>query len=184
MTDIDKDLVARVLKGNTRDYALLVDKYKDLAFTVAFRILDNREDAEEVSQDAFVKAYANLVQFRNQSLFSTWLFRIVYNTAVSKKRLKKVNVRSLDDVHQTITEDENVMSQHEEEENKRLLHKAMQQLPEDERTMITLFYLNESSVDEIHRITGLSKSNVKVRLFRARKKLHELLIPVRDRIMI
>jgi len=184
MRNNDKELVERVISGNTRDFALLVDKYKDLAFTVAFRVVNNREDAEEVAQDAFVKAYTGLRNFRNQSLFSTWLFRIVYNTAVSKKRLKKIEYRSLDDVHNYAV----IKDSPQESENMNietiLLEQAMQQLPEDERTMITLYYMNESNIDEIHQITGLSKSNVKVKLFRARKKLQELLIPIKDRIMV
>ena len=108
----------------------------------------------------------------------------MYNTAVSKKRLKKIEYRSLDDVHNYAV----IKDSPQESENMNietiLLEQAMQQLPEDERTMITLYYMNESNIDEIHQITGLSKSNVKVKLFRARKKLQELLIPIKDRIMV
>jgi len=168
-------LINRILEGDIRGYAILVEKYKDLAFTIAYRLLSNREDAEEVVQDAFVKAYRSLSGFRKDSRFSTWLFRIVYNASISKLRGKKTGLRSLDE--QPALQDDLYHLDYEEdtdEEKKILLERAMQQLSEEERTLITLFYMHESSVEEIHSITGLTKSNIKVKLFRARKKLQEL----------
>jgi RNA polymerase sigma-70 factor (ECF subfamily) len=170
----DNVLINRVLDGDIRNYALLIDRHKDLAFTLAYRLLNNREDAEEVVQDAFLKAYRSLSRFRGEAKFSTWLFRIVYNAAVSKKRLKKTGMQSLDE--QPAMQDIFTGSSLEEdadEEKKLLLERALMQLSEEERALISLFYLNESSIDEIHGITGLTKSNIKVKLFRARKKLQE-----------
>lgn len=170
----DTELINRVLDGDIRYYALLIDRHKDLAFTLAFRLLNNREDAEEVVQDAFLKAYRSLRNFRGEAKFSTWLFRIVYNAAISKKRLKKTGIQSLDepstlpDILPGSSPDEDA-----DEEKKLLLERALRHLSEEERALISLFYINESSIDEIHGITGLTKSNIKVKLFRARKKLQE-----------
>src|SRR5512147_227248 len=94
----DTQVINRILAGNTREYEVLVNRYKDLAFTIAFRILNNREDAEEAAQDSFIKAFRGLSSFRKDSGFSTWLYRIVYNTAVSKKRLKKQIFQNIDEI--------------------------------------------------------------------------------------
>lgn len=171
----DYQVIERILAGNTRDFEILVNRHKDLAFTIAYRLLSNREDAEEAVQDAFIKAFRSLSGFRKDSSFSTWLFRIVYNTAISMKRLKKPIFQNIDDVP-SVNQSPDVPKYDFEAiaERNQLLEKAMQRIPEEDRVLITLYYLNESGVDEIHTITGLSKSNVKVKLFRARKKLQEL----------
>jgi RNA polymerase sigma-70 factor (ECF subfamily) len=167
----DTQLIGQILNGDVSGYAILVERYKDLAYTIAFRILGKREDSEEIVQDAFVKAFRSLSSFRQHAKFSTWLYRIVYNTAISKKRLKGLNIHSIEDVRLadlcTENEDDAV------EDKGKLLERAMQQLTEEERALVTLYYIDESGVDEIHNITGLSKSNVKVKLFRVRKKLQE-----------
>jgi RNA polymerase sigma-70 factor (ECF subfamily) len=164
------------MNGNVQDYSILINRHKDLAFTIAYRLLNSREDAEEVVQDAFVKAYRNLKGFRKDSRFSTWLFRIVYNTAISCRRSRKRGFQRIDQLpdvreNQEVTDEEWNMNS----ERGLMLDKAMKQLPEEDRALITLFYLDESSVEEIHEITGLSRSNIKVKLFRARKKLQEFI---------
>ena len=168
----DIQLIGRILDGDISGYSILVDRYKDMSYTIAFRILGKREDSEEVVQDAFVKAFRSLSSFRQKAKFSTWLYRIVYNTAISKKRLKGMGYRSMEEMphidFQIDTDDD------QEAEQGRMVEMAMKRLPEEERTILTLFYIDESSVDEIHTFTGLSKANVKIRLFRARKKLQEL----------
>jgi RNA polymerase sigma factor (sigma-70 family) len=172
MQQNDIQLIGRILDGDTSGYAVLVERYKDLAFTIAYRILGKREDAEEVVQDAFVKAFRNLHSFRQKAKFSTWLYRIIYNTAISKHRQKKTGWQSIEDV---IIPDNAVESLAEEEEDRpRILETAMQQLPEEDRILLTLYYVDESSVDDLHAILGISKANVKIKLFRARKRLQEL----------
>jgi RNA polymerase sigma-70 factor (ECF subfamily) len=167
----DLQLIGRILRGDTAGYSVLVDRYKDLAFTIAFRILGRREDAEEVVQDAFLKAFKGLSGFRQHARFSTWFYRIVYNTAISKNRLKRFNFQSIEEM----IIPENLQEIEEDEEHRGpLLDQALQQLSEEERVIVTLYYINESSVEDIHSITGLSKSNVKIKLFRARKKLQVL----------
>lgn len=171
MTLNDTYLINRILEGDTSCYAILVDRYKDMAFTIACRITGSREDAEEIVQDAFVKAFRGLSGFRRQALFSTWLYRIVYNAALSKKRIKGFPVQRLED--HPVSADLPDVTEEPEEDRQALLESAMKQLPEEDRVILTLYYIDESSVEDIHQITGLSKANVKIRLFRARKKLQE-----------
>jgi RNA polymerase sigma-70 factor (ECF subfamily) len=170
----DAYIIEKVLSGERQLFAHLVNRYSTMAFTIAYRILEHKHDAEEVVQDAFVKVFENLGSFRQKSSFSTWLYRIVYNTAISRIRSRKNEEMSIDNKMMQI-EDESIYGNflygYTEEEASLLVQKALALLPEDERTIVTLFYLNESKIDEIHKITGLSKSNVKIKLFRARKKL-------------
>jgi RNA polymerase sigma factor (sigma-70 family) len=168
----DTQLIGRILDGDTSGYAVLVERYKDLAFTIAYRILGKREDAEEVVQDAFVKAFQNLSSFRQKAKFSTWLYRIIYNTSISKQRQKKPGWQSIDEV--MVPDNSMEFIAEEEEDRHKLLETAMQHLPEEDRVLLTLYYVDESNVDEMHSILGISKANVKIKLFRARKKLQEL----------
>jgi len=174
----DNLIIARVLDGDVKAFTLLVDSYKDIAFTMACRLLANREDAEEVVQDSFVKIYRSLASYRQESKFSTWLYRIVYNTAISKLRLRKNKFSSLDD--NTIDACYEISEEIYENDNSVILNMAMKKLTEEERAILTLFYLNESDINEIHKITGLSKTNIKVKLFRARKKLQELVAGMQE----
>jgi RNA polymerase sigma factor (sigma-70 family) len=89
--------IGQVLEGKTIAFSHLVDKHKDKAFNLAFRICGNREEAEEVAQDAFLKAYRSLKDFRKKSSFATWLYRIVYNTAISLVRTRKNKVLSVEE---------------------------------------------------------------------------------------
>jgi RNA polymerase sigma-70 factor (ECF subfamily) len=180
----DTQIIKNILAGDVKGYAVLVNKYKNLAFTLAFRILCNREDAEEVAQDAFIKAYKNLAGFRSESAFSTWLYRIIFNTAVSRKRIKKQHFVTLDQLSSSIEEPE--LPKYDFDaviEPSVILEKAMLKLSEEDRVIISLYYLNENGIDEIHTITGLSKSNVKVKLFRARKKLQEFIKEMSEKIV-
>lgn len=171
MTLSDIHLITRILEGDTAGYAILVDRYKDLAYTIAYRITCSREDAEEIVQDSFVKAFRGLSTFRRQSKFSTWLYRIVYNAAISKKRIKGIDLQRIEDHPQADSLAD--IADDTETDRQALLEMAMQKIPEEDRVVLTLYYIEEASVDDIHQITGLSKANVKIRLFRARKKLQE-----------
>lgn len=170
----DSYIIERVLSGDKHLFAHLVNRYSAMAYTIAMRILENKNDAEEVVQDAFVKAFEHLASFKRKSNFSTWLYRIVYNAAISKLRSRKSEAVSIDNKAMQIEDDnsiENLFYGYTGEEATQLVRKALAMLPEDERTIVTLYYLNESRINEIHKITGLSKSNIKIKLFRARKKL-------------
>ena len=92
----DTEIINRVLKGDQSAFALLVETYKNYVFTLVLRFTENREDAEEIAQDVFVKAYRSLADFRGDSKFSTWLFTITRTTCLSFLRKKKLDIRSLD----------------------------------------------------------------------------------------
>ncbi|MDY0098500.1 MAG: RNA polymerase sigma factor [Bacteroidales bacterium] len=183
----DTYFIRQVLNGNINSYAALVDRHKDRVFNLAFRITGNREEAEEVAQDAFLKAYRSLGSFRMNSLFSTWLYKIVYNTAVSFIRTRKKTILSLDEFPASIKDFENENPDEikaEKEYRDYLVNFAMQKLSEDERAVISLYYYEELSSEEISFITGISRNNVKVRLFRARKRMAEIIKKEEKRNMI
>jgi RNA polymerase sigma-70 factor (ECF subfamily) len=171
----DSYYITKIKEGDPAAYAVLVNKYKKMAFNVALQMMGNREDAEEIAQDAFLKAYRALDSYKGDSKFSTWIYRIIYNTAISKLRKKKLDTSSIDEDYSAsvnVKSTQSAVQELREEERKVFLKQALDQLSGDDRTLITLFYLEESSVDEVCSITGLSASNVKVKLHRARKKLY------------
>jgi RNA polymerase sigma factor (sigma-70 family) len=175
----DNHYIDRVLDGDVAAYATLVAKHKNLVFSIALKILNNREDAEEVAQDCFLKVFQALKTFERKSKFSTWLYRIVYNAAISKTRKKKLEVVPMDNyVIDNYTEDavSTGMDEIDPDLQKAMIEKAMERLSDDDNLLITLFYKGDNSIEDISNITGLSMSNVKVRLHRIRKKLHDELV--------
>jgi RNA polymerase sigma factor (sigma-70 family) len=164
------------LNGDDASFALLVDKHKTMAYNIAYRILKSREDAEEIAQDSFLKAYHSLKEFKRESKFSTWLFRIIYNNSISRIRKKKLDIHSYDDEAfewMEPVETSRELEKMHQLEQKKYVNEALNKLPGEDATVVSLFYMNESSVEEISEVTGLSQSNVKVKLYRARKKLYE-----------
>lgn len=174
----DNHYIDRVLCGDVAAFASLVAKHKNLVFSIALKISENREDAEEIAQDCFLKVFQALKTFERKSKFSTWLYRIVYNAAISKTRKKKLEMVPMDNyVIDNYTDDEltSGIDEIDPEEQKIMIEQAMEKLTGEENLLITLFYKGENSIEEISNITGLSMSNVKVRLHRIRKKLHDTL---------
>jgi len=172
----DHYYIDKVLGGDVNAYAQLVEKHKEMVFTIANRITRRREDAEEIAQDAFMKAFQHLKEFKKQSKFSTWLYRITYNTAISRIRKKSLEMTTLDEnMIEQIPEDDvrNDMKDLNEQEQQQLINIVLEQLNELDYLIITMFYLKEKSIDDITDITGLSKSNVKVKLHRIRKKMYQ-----------
>ncbi len=172
----DNVYIDRVLAGDMEAFRFLVEKHKDLVYTIALRITGAKEDAEEIAQDAFLKAYQKLSSFQSKSKFSTWIFRIAYNAAISKVRKKKVIHLDIDDVYtdeSMIDAIQDEISEQNHRERKKLINACLKELNELDYTIISLFYLKEHTVDDISEITGLSKSNIKVKLHRIRKKLYE-----------
>lgn len=172
----EKQLIKDILKGNTSAFSYFVDAYQDMAITIAYRICNNIQDAEDITQDAFVKAFHNLHTFRLDSKFSTWLYRIVYNTAITYTRSAFYTSEYVDYTEiNNQTSDWNVIDNIENAEKKEILNKALEKLPKDSALILTLFYLNENPIKEVVQITGLSEANVKVKLHRARKQLADIL---------
>ncbi len=167
--------IKKVIDGQSNYFSYLVERYRDIVFSIALKILRNKEDAEEMAQESFIKAYKSLHSFKGGAKFSTWLYRIAYNTCISEVRKRKIQFISTEDV--VIKEEAQEMNLDEIPEEKRgkAIKEAMHQLPENEYTLILLHYFKEQSIEEISRITQLSANNVKVKLFRARKKLYTIL---------
>ncbi len=172
----DFSCIDQVLKGNKKAFGMLVVKYQDMVYTIAYRVLQQREEAEDVAQQVFVKAFQKLDSFQRTAQFSTWLFRIAYNAAISAQRKKgaisAIRTIELKENLKAAVEFEDESSSEDELEQ---LEQALEQLPAADKGIISLYYLQQQSVDEISQITGLSQSNVKIRLFRIRKKLQEMM---------
>lgn len=180
----DRYYIEKIKKGNTECFACLVDKYSRQVFTLIVRIVRNREDAEELTQDVFMKTFRTLSSFKGESSFSTWLYRIAYNTAISATRKKQYEYLSIeDDAFTNLSEDavSEALGRSSNEEQLALLDRAMELLPPDDRALILLFYLKEKTVENVASITGLSESNVKTKLHRIRKKLYVLLSQMEDK---
>jgi RNA polymerase sigma factor (sigma-70 family) len=174
----DITYIEEVLSGKVNSFRYIVDRHKDKAYNLAFRICGNREEAEEIAQDSFIKAYRSLKGFKMKSSFATWLYRIVYNTAISYVRIRKKGVLSLEDFPADATDFTGTFENEEESEKEyksSLLSFALQKISDEERGLVTLFYYEEMSIEEIADVTGISKSNIKVKLFRARQKMLELI---------
>ena len=175
----DQDLIAEVLMGNTSAYSGLVKRHQRFVFTLAVRFAKNREDAEEIAQDCFVKAYKALGTFKQTSKFSTWLYTITYTTAMSFLRKKRIDTQSIHG-----NENELELEGHksdlsdnlaERKSTNRYLDEAISTLPNDDIAIVTLFYKGEQSLEEIATALNMPANTVKIRLYRARAKLKERL---------
>lgn len=172
----DQFYIERVLQGDSNAFAFLINRYKNMVFTLALKIVKSREDAEEVAQDSFLKAYQKLDGFKGQSKFSTWLYTIVYRSALTKVRKKKLETTDIDSYVLDNHKDGQDFPQLEAMKNgeqQKYVRQAIDNLGETDSLLITLFYLHDNSIEEIQEITDMSQSNVKVRLFRARKRLYK-----------
>ncbi|MBT8303345.1 MAG: RNA polymerase sigma factor [Bacteroidia bacterium] len=178
MTTNDQQLINAILAGDSQSFSTLVDRYKDLVFTLALRMVKHREEAEEVSQDTFIKAFRSLNKFKGDSKFSTWIYRIAYNTCLDrlKKHKREQNIIAIDEYteHQVKTLD-NALDALEKAERKQAIQNCLALLPSDDSALLTLFYFEELSLEEIAKIVGLTANNVKVKLYRSRKKLTSIL---------
>lgn len=170
----DQFYINKIKEGNTDLYAVLVDRYKYMAYTIAMKVLSNKDDSQDVAQESFIKAYQQLHTFKGNSKFSTWLYTIVYRTAISKWKENRLETQSIDDsIHERYTHEQTFQphDQLQVKDEQEFVKQAIQRLPRTEALLVTLFYINENSIREICEITGLSLPNVKIKLFRARKKL-------------
>ncbi len=170
----DQQLIEQTLRGDTSSFGKLVERYQDFVFTIAFRIMKVREEAEEVAQDSFIKAYESLNSFRGESKFSSWLYSIAYRKGLDALRKNKKYKASeiIDDITEgEVSGIEDALHYLEDEERKKAIQDCILKLASDEATIITLYYFQDQSVREISTITELSEDNIKVKLYRSRKKL-------------
>lgn len=174
----DQYYIHQIISGDASAFAILVDRYKTLIFTLTSKMIKNREEAEEVAQDTFIKAFNSLGKFKGDSKFSTWIYKIAYNTCLDrlKKNKKEENVLPIDDFTAPfIKATENAFDALVEQERKKLIQDCLQQLPRDESFLLTLYYFEDQNSDEIAKIMDITANNVKVKLFRSRKKLANIL---------
>lgn len=177
-TNDDTILIEAINNGDTKAYAQLVDRYKDLVFTLALRMLKQREEAEEVAQDTFIKVFKSLHKFKGDSKFSTWIYKVAYNTCLDtiKKNKKHLNNVAIDEyTFNKLDTIDNALDHIINEEKRDLIKKCINKLPEDSSALLTLFYFEELSLEEISKIINVEANTVKVKLFRARKKLAVIL---------
>lgn len=178
MTTNDQVYINKILNGDSAAFAVLVERYKDLVYTLAIRMMKNKEEAEEVAQDAFVKAYTSLNKFKGASKFSTWIYRVTYNTCLDRIKKNKRTQRTvtIDEYteHQVKTID-NALDKIESKERQEAIQQCIELLPAEDSFLLTLYYFEELSLDEISKIVNLKPNNVKVKLFRSRKKLATIL---------
>jgi len=182
----DEQLIERIQQGETRCFADLVDRHKDRALTVAVRLLRRREDAEEAVQDAFVRAFRGLAEFRGESKFSTWFYRILYNICLT--RLRRGQVGQAGHVGMTVSiddpdaanpaaavadEGEDPLDQLDINETRAIVAEEMARLPERFRLPVTLFYVNDMSYEEIAAVLDAPIGTVKTNLFRGRVALRD-----------
>jgi RNA polymerase sigma factor (sigma-70 family) len=174
----DNEIINRVLQGDQQVFAELVKRYQPFVFTIAMRYASHREDAEEIAQDVFVKAYRSLADFRSDSKFSTWLYTITTNTSITFLRKRKLVTHSLGDerifeqADAKAPNEENVLIQ---KSKAAMINRAIRLLNSEDATVITLFYQGERSLEEIGQILGITTNNAKVKLHRARLKLKDKL---------
>ena len=175
----DQPYIERTLKGDMNAFTILVDRYKYMVFTLAMRMVKNREEAEEIAQDTFLKIYNGLEGFKGNSKFSTWVYKIAYYRSLDY--LKKLG-RGMDSTsielftEKQAAQEEDIVKRLEESERSKSIKDALQFLPGDDGILITLHYYEELSLVEISQVMGISVNNVKVKLFRARKRLKQILI--------
>jgi RNA polymerase sigma-70 factor (ECF subfamily) len=174
----DQHYIDKILGGETNAFTALVDRYKDMIFSLSLKMLKNREEAEEVAQDTFIKIFNSLSKFKGDSKFSTWIYKIAYNTCLDRlKKNKKEDLNiSIDEfsAHLIKTMD-NALSALEDKERKQTIQNCLNLLPGDENFLLTLFYFEEQSLEEIGKIMSINANNVKVKLFRSRQKLAVIL---------
>jgi RNA polymerase sigma factor (sigma-70 family) len=169
-------ILDKILQGDPTACRFIIDKYKIFAFNIALKITGNREDAEEVTQDSFLKAFKSLSGFNRTSKFSTWFYRITFNMAVSRTRKKKVFFQDI--YYENSSEVKTDIAEFpadnlEKTEVKKILEIAMNHLNHDDNLLLTLYYMQELTMAEVAEITGLEENNAKVKIHRARKKLYQ-----------
>jgi RNA polymerase sigma factor (sigma-70 family) len=169
----DRYFLNKINNGDTAAYAFLVDRYKDMVYSISLKILRNNDEAQDIAQDCFIKAYQQLHKFEGKSKFSTWLYTIVYRASITRLKEKRVETVALVDEMEIADYLPGQLELLQSKQIKQYVRAAIDKLPEIDALLITLYYINDLPIKEIEEITGLSKTNVKIKLFRARKVLEK-----------
>ena len=173
----DLTYIDRIMQGDRAAFSKLVDKHKNMVYAVALKLLGNHADAEDIAQESFIKAYQQMSSFKQESKFSTWLYTITYRTALYHIRKNRIDTRYMDfkDNEKFQSDTITQIESYKIKEQQKFIKEVVDALPTMEGLLVTLFYIDENSVEEISSITNLSATNIKVKLFRARKKLKKSL---------
>jgi len=172
----DLKLVRQIREGDMLAFRNLVEKYKDVSFSLACSVLKDEEEAEDVLQDAFMKVLNNVHKFRFDSSFSTWLYRIVVNTCLNvKEKNKKHLYDDLSEVQEVQSDDTSLLDKYNEKERKIYIEATFKLMKPDEALLLRLYYLCELSIGEVREVTDFTESNIKVILYRARKNMYNIL---------
>jgi RNA polymerase sigma-70 factor (ECF subfamily) len=169
--------IQQVVDGDVTRFAYFVTKYKKLAFSIAMRILENEQDAEEAVQDSFVRAFQSIKTFKGDARFSTWLYRIVVNDSLNRLKRRKT-VRQYDQIElaeEYFVQVECGYKRLTSQDQAKYINLALARLAPEDRIILTLYYLEEQPLSEIAVITGISKENIKMKLHRARGKMYSIL---------
>jgi RNA polymerase sigma-70 factor (ECF subfamily) len=184
MTKSDQELIREIQSGTTSSFRVLVERHKDRAFTLALRMVRQRTDAEEALQDAFLRAFQALDDFRGEAKFSTWFYKIVYNVCLTRLGRTKPDTGHFsfqDDEAEHITlqlaSDDSLPDEIlEQSEFMTLISQEIERMPEQYRTIITLYYINELSYEEMSDVLQLPLGTIKTHLFRGRASLRSTMI--------
>ena len=183
--EADAELLRAVIEGDTTAYRGLVEKYQGRVYSMVYGMLRNREDARDVTQEAFVKGFRNLQSFRLESSFYTWLYRIAMNLAIDHTRKKKrqaaagfdegIAARDLDGAISELHHGDSPRKSLERKKLMSVIMDALEKLPADQKQVILLRELEGLSYKEISDIMEVPEGTVMSRLYYARKKLQKLL---------
>ena len=171
------ECIRRIVEGETEQFSYFLQRYSRPIHSMILRIVSCREDAEELTQDTFIKAFKKLETYKGDCSFSTWLYRIAYNTAISATRKKRITFPVQDENLINNVPDDAVdilLNNEKDEEVMQKLEQAIDMLNSEERALITLYYMDEKSIIEVASILQFTPDNVKVKLYRVRKKIYAL----------
>lgn len=172
MADFDDIYFVRQIKnGHIDAFVYIIRRYERMVFTIVNKIVVNKTDAEDITQEVFIKVFESIDNFREQSEFSTWLYRIAYNTTISQLRKRKYEFSAIDDKFDNIPDNTifDAIDDYSTEHRLQCLDIVLFKLSPDDAMIITMFYLNGHTIQNISDIIGLSIANVKVKLHRIRK---------------
>jgi RNA polymerase sigma factor (sigma-70 family) len=176
---VDDEYVERLRNGEATAYSYFIKTYQNMAFTLAVSIVKDEFAAQEVAQDAFLKAFKAILSFNRQSSFKTWFYKIVVNEAFMRIKSSKRDRLSFCDEYETDISDDDGLADLQEQEQIDLINRALLMMPANESLALRLFYLDDESIKSIAAITGWSEANSKVILHRARKSIRIVLNDLR-----
>lgn len=174
MAPKEDQLIEQIKNGNTEAFRNIVNHYRDVVYGLCLRMVSNQMEAEELAQDAFLKVFKSIAGYRGESKFSTWLYRITYNTCISHLRKSKLESVDIKDNHAK-SDYNSGFSLLVKEDNVKLIKKIINRLKPEDKAIIQLFYLEENSIKEIAQVTGFTNANVKVKLHRAKHKMKSMI---------